>query len=268
MRKVLVTAVGAAVLAAVSLAAQAPSGTAKVGEIHAAARGRRPRDLAGVWSNNSVTPFERPKQWAGKDHITEAGARATEARYLAGVRRWRRCHLPERRRGRARAEAPHVVRREDRQLQSILDGRARHRHPHLAHHRSARRAPARAHRRCAAASPWPRPAGRRSDEGGPAGRGDGPEDRPLGERCITFGAPRTGAGYDGYFQFVQSPTTVGILQETIHDVRMVPIDKKPHLAPISGSGSATPRPLGRRHARRRDHELQGPLGSRTTRPTS
>ena len=66
-------------------------------------------------------------------------------------------------------------------------------------------------------------------EGGPAGRADGPEDRPLGERCITFGAPRTGAGYDSYFQFVQSPTTVGILQETIHDVRMIPLSGQPHL---------------------------------------
>ena len=29
-------------------------------------------DLSGVWANNSVTPLERPQQWAGKDHLTDA----------------------------------------------------------------------------------------------------------------------------------------------------------------------------------------------------
>ena len=29
-------------------------------------------DLSGVWANNSVTPLERPQQWAGKDRLTDA----------------------------------------------------------------------------------------------------------------------------------------------------------------------------------------------------
>ncbi|MBI3490238.1 MAG: hypothetical protein HY047_00315, partial [Acidobacteria bacterium] len=28
-------------------------------------------DLQGVWTNNSVTPLERPKQWAGKKELTD-----------------------------------------------------------------------------------------------------------------------------------------------------------------------------------------------------
>jgi hypothetical protein len=66
-------------------------------------------------------------------------------------------------------------------------------------------------------------------ENGPRGPADGPEDRPLGERCITFGAPRFGANYNSYFQIVQTPETVTIYQETIHDARMVDMTGAPHL---------------------------------------
>ena len=38
------------------------------------------------------------------------------------------------------------------------------------------------------------------------GPADGPEDRPLSERCISYGAPRTGANYNSYVQIIQSPT--------------------------------------------------------------
>jgi hypothetical protein len=66
-------------------------------------------------------------------------------------------------------------------------------------------------------------------ESGPRGRADGPEDRPLSERCITYGAPRTGTGYNSYVQLIQSPETVVILQEMIHDARLVPMNGTPHL---------------------------------------
>jgi hypothetical protein len=52
----------------------------------------------------------------------------------------------------------------------------------------------------------------------------------MSERCISFGAPYTGAGYDSYFQIVQSPETVVVMQELIHDARIVPISNQPHLA--------------------------------------
>jgi hypothetical protein len=57
----------------------------------------------------------------------------------------------------------------------------------------------------------------------------GPEDRSLSERCITFGSPRLGAGYNSYFQILQSAKEVAILMETIHDVRMIPLNGSPHL---------------------------------------
>jgi len=42
----------------------------------------------------------------------------------------------------------------------------------------------------------------------------------------------------------------------VHDARIVPLDGRPHVSPQSGSKWATRAPLGRRHARRRDHQLQ------------
>ena len=61
------------------------------------------------------------------------------------------------------------------------------------------------------------------------GPADGPEDRPLSERCISYGAPRTGANYNSYVQIIQSAQTVVLLQEMIHDARIVPMTPKPHL---------------------------------------
>ena len=51
----------------------------------------------------------------------------------------------------------------------------------------------------------------------------GPEDMTLGVRCITFGVPNTLAGYNSYFQFFQTGDHVAILQELIHDVRVIPL---------------------------------------------
>jgi hypothetical protein len=51
----------------------------------------------------------------------------------------------------------------------------------------------------------------------------------LSERCISYGAPRTGANYNSYVQIVQSPDTTVLLQEMIHDARIVPMTPRPHL---------------------------------------
>jgi len=56
----------------------------------------------------------------------------------------------------------------------------------------------------------------------------GPEDRSLGERCITRGSPTLGAGYQSYFQVVQTPQAVMMMQEMFHDVRVIKLEDKPH----------------------------------------
>ena len=55
------------------------------------------------------------------------------------------------------------------------------------------------------------------------------DDRSLGERCVSFGAPRLGAGYNSYYQIFQTPGHVVILMEMAHDARIVPLDGRPHL---------------------------------------
>jgi hypothetical protein len=59
----------------------------------------------------------------------------------------------------------------------------------------------------------------------------GPQDRGLQERCITFGSPQLIAGYQSYSQIGQTSDSVVILTEMIHDARVVPLDKRPHLPP-------------------------------------
>ena len=56
----------------------------------------------------------------------------------------------------------------------------------------------------------------------------GPEDRGLSERCISYGSPQLTAGYQSYYQIVQTPKSVMMMTEMIHDVRSIPLDGGPH----------------------------------------
>jgi hypothetical protein len=56
----------------------------------------------------------------------------------------------------------------------------------------------------------------------------GPEDRSLSERCLTYGSPQLMAGYQSYYQIVQTPKAVMMMTEMIHDVRSIPLDAGPH----------------------------------------
>ena len=61
---------------------------------------------------------------------------------------------------------------------------------------------------------------------------DGPEDRGLAERCIlgfAHGPPLTPGGYNQNIQVFQTPAHVVILNEMVHDPRIVPINGQPHL---------------------------------------
>jgi hypothetical protein len=57
----------------------------------------------------------------------------------------------------------------------------------------------------------------------------GPGDRSLSERRITYGTPQLVAGYQSYRQIVQTPATVAIMTEMIHDTRVIPLDGPAHL---------------------------------------
>ena len=62
---------------------------------------------------------------------------------------------------------------------------------------------------------------------------DGPENRPLGERCVlgfgsTAGPPMLNVLYNNNYQIVQSKDSVAILVEMNHDVRIVRLTDKTH----------------------------------------
>ena len=61
---------------------------------------------------------------------------------------------------------------------------------------------------------------------------DGPEDRPLMERCILLnsaGPPMMPSAYNNNYQVLQSAQAFVILNEMIHDGRVIPLDGRPHL---------------------------------------
>ena len=66
-------------------------------------------------------------------------------------------------------------------------------------------------------------------------RGDFPassyENTDLWDRCLTRGIPIVPGPYNNNIQIVQTPTHVVIHHEMVHDVRIIPLDKRPHLSP-------------------------------------
>jgi hypothetical protein len=58
---------------------------------------------------------------------------------------------------------------------------------------------------------------------------DNPEERGVGERCVNFGVPKLGAGYNSYYQIVQAKDHVVFMSEMAHDARIIPLDGRPHL---------------------------------------
>src|SRR5258708_19530055 len=58
-----------------TLAAQAPAHDPAPSVTQQRALARTPDghpDFQGVWANNTVTPLQRPKQWEGKERLTDA----------------------------------------------------------------------------------------------------------------------------------------------------------------------------------------------------
>jgi hypothetical protein len=61
---------------------------------------------------------------------------------------------------------------------------------------------------------------------------DGPEDRPVGERCILLnsaGPPMMPSAYNNNYQVVQTAKTFVLLNEMVHDARVIPLDGRPHV---------------------------------------
>jgi hypothetical protein len=173
-------------------------------------------NFEGVWSFATLTPLERPAEFAGKAAFTDAEATQYERRLIEQNNRDRRdSSSAEADLGGAYNEfwwdrGTHVASVRGKKLTSLIvdppDGKI----PPLTAE-GQQKAQARA-------------ADRRDH---PA---DGPENRSLGERCLMFnaGPPMVSGPYNNYVQIFQFPTHVVILNEMIHDARIVPLDGRPH----------------------------------------
>jgi hypothetical protein len=193
-------------------------------------------DLQGVWSNNGVTPMTRPTQWKDKPLITDAElddlkklvAQNADQGGDAIFQNQVQLALDARDKGQFdqtsydRTTGNYnqfwMVERDWDHRTSLIFDPPNGQFPPLTREAEAR---GRGRRNAIPGNP---PA---NEESRP--RPEGPEDLPLGERCLSFGAPRTGAGYNSYLQIIQAPDTVVLLQEMAHDARIVPIGSKPHL---------------------------------------
>ena len=74
-----------------------------------------------------------------------------------------------------------------------------------------------------------------------AGWGNSYEDRPLADRCLAgfnSGPPMTPGSYNNNVQIVQGPETVVIINEMVHNARIVPTDGRPHTKLRQWSGDS------------------------------
>ena len=170
-------------------------------------------DLQGLWTNATITPFERPANLSGKAVLTEQEAAEFEQQTLQARDADNRAGGTDADLGRAYNQFWYergtkvVGTRRTSLVTDPPDGRVPSLTPHAQQQVEARAA-----------------SRRRS----PA---DGPEDRSLAERCIlwpTAGPPMIPGGYNNNYQILQAPGYVVILVEMIHDVRIIPLDGRPH----------------------------------------
>ena len=163
-------------------------------------------DLQGTWTNETITPFERPESLANTPFLTQAEATALEA--LAA---------------RQRESADQVSRPGDvgSYNQVWFDSGTKvvsTRRSSLVVDPSDGRVPL-------------RPEALRQREEYDARNGDAPEFMSPWDRCITRGIPGGffPAGYNNGYQIFQVPGYVVIHYEMIHAARIIPTDGRAHL---------------------------------------
>jgi hypothetical protein len=171
-------------------------------------------DLQGIWTSASVVPLERPSSLKGKEFYTEQEA-AENAKHVLGISSWERLggqapeHYNMSQYGLDLSQVK-VASTLRTSLITGLDGRVPPLTPEAQKRNADRAARNRGH------------------------QFDGPENRPLQERCLIYsteGPPMLPSAYNSNLQIVQDAGHVAILQEMIHSARIIPTDGSPHLPP-------------------------------------
>ena len=166
-------------------------------------------DLQGSWSNATTTPLERPAKYAGREFLTSEERAAADKVTALG----RDDRAP-----RGTAEDVAGAYNTFWWERGWSDGRTSliydppdGRKPDLTPEGQKRRAA-------------------RNESVRTDGPYYGPEDLDLYTRCIVRSpVPRLPSGYDNNFEIVQTPGFVAIVQEMIHETRIIPMDARPHL---------------------------------------
>jgi hypothetical protein len=163
-------------------------------------------DLQGTWTNETITPLERPRDQADKPYLTEAEATALEQRVAnqraaaetrtsgGGVGNYNQFWLDS---------GTKVV--STRQTSLVVDP-------------PDGRVPV-------------RPTAEQRRDSDEAQIGDAPEFMSPWDRCITRGVPggMLPAGYNNAYRIMQMPGYVIIHYEMIHETRIIPTDGRAHL---------------------------------------
>jgi hypothetical protein len=181
-------------------------------------------DLQGVWANNNATPLERPKSLAGRALLTPQEVDALRKRQeeifagdgdaafgdaifeavLSDVNKYKPTTFDA---STGNYNAFWLVERDFDNRTSLITNPADGRIPPLTEAGAQRVAKNAANR----------------------ANNDGPESRTLSERCIAYGVPDLLAGYNSYYQIVQTKNSVVLHAEKIHDARIIPINGGPHV---------------------------------------
>lgn len=159
-------------------------------------------DLQGIWTNATLTPFERPSELAGKAFFTEKEAAEWEART-------------------ARSDAPPAPGDVGAYNQVWFDSGTKvvkTMRTSLVVDPPDGRVPL-------------KPEAEAKRDYDAAHNADSYEYMSVWDRCITRGVPggMFPAGYNNAYQIVQTPGYVTILYEMIHETRVIPLDGRPHL---------------------------------------
>jgi hypothetical protein len=163
-----------------------------------------PRDLQGVWTNATITPFERPVELGEKEFFTEDEIHEQETRAAATLV--------------DRVPDKGDVGSYNRFWFDSGSKAVKTRRTSLVIEPKNGRVPL-------------RPEAEAKRDYNAAHNADSWEYMSVWDRCITRGVPAGmfPAGYNNGYQIQQIPGYVVILYEMIHEARIIPIDGSPHL---------------------------------------
>jgi hypothetical protein len=212
-----------AVILALTLpaAGQAPASAGKNAPAAAAKKWTMPRtadghpDLQGYWTNNGYVPLERPNNVTKEFYTAEEAAKAAEAAADREAEQTKPgttadVHYDFTQFGLDRSQTTIVPNLRTSLIYDPPNGRMPP----------------------ATAEAQKRQAERAAARKALGGQYDAVQNMPLGSRCYFFGGsgpPMLSAGYNPNYHIVQSKDHVMILTEMIHDVRIIPLDNRPHL---------------------------------------